>query len=360
MAAFPHLLVRADGSPSIGTGHVMRTLAVVQAWRCARGRVTYAACSLPSNLQARLKSEGCRVEVWNGVDPGGSEDAHRTREAVERIRPTATVLDGYRFRTEFRRRVASSAPTVSLFFHDYAIDEPLWCDYLLNPNPHARPSLYPRIEDARKLLGLAWVPLRREFLRAAAGRLEPGFSRPEAPGETGRQGPTRILVTLGGGDPEDYTGLVLRALDKVAATLEVRVVVGPANPRLQVLRRRARGARHPTRVLFDVADMAGLMAWADLAVAAAGSTSWELAWMGVPWLAVALAENQRPILDAVDSAGMAISLGWREEVDEVNVARTVSDLVADPERCRLMAARGRSAVDGRGARRIAALLMGQG
>ena len=48
-----------------------------------------------------------------------------------------------------------------------------------------------------------------------------------------------------------------------------------------------------TDVRVNVSDMASLMADTDLAIGAAGSTSWERCCLGLPVLMVVLAENQR-------------------------------------------------------------------
>ena len=331
----------------------MRSLAAAQVWRRTGGSVTYAACSIPPALVAHLENEGCSVEHWDGVEPGGPEDARCTRRAVARSTAKALILDGYHFGNEFRKAVAPAAPAASLLFHDYEMDDPLWLEFVLNSNPEARTTLYPQVEASRQLLGLEWAPLRNEFVEAV--RRPRGQTRAED-GER----PTRILVTLGGGASSDLTYRVIQGLDAVALPLEVRVVVGTADSQTDRLRRKPKLARHPTRMLHEVSDMSGLMDWADIAVAAAGSTSWELAWMGVPWISITRADNQRPIGEAVGQAGMALSLGWHENVDESAVSRAVARLIRDPEQRRLMSARGVSALDGLGARRIVKILMGQG
>jgi spore coat polysaccharide biosynthesis predicted glycosyltransferase SpsG len=104
-----------------------------------------------------------------------------------------------------------------------------------------------------------------------------------------------ILITLGGSDPADLTRLALRAFFEVAGTSEIRVLIGPENPREEALRAEARRVGLEESLLSGVEDVPGLLAWSDLAVTAAGSTCWELAFLGVPALTIAVAENQRPI-----------------------------------------------------------------
>ena len=54
--------------------------------------------------------------------------------------------------------------------------------------------------------------------------------------------------------------------------------------------------------------MAELMANADFAIGAAGSTSWERCCLGLPTLMIILAENQQTIAKQLQAAGAAQSL----------------------------------------------------
>jgi RimJ/RimL family protein N-acetyltransferase len=97
------------------------------------------------------------------------------------------------------------------------------------------------------------------------------------------------------------------------------------------------------------------MATADMALTGAGVTASELCAFGVPAVLLVLAENQEPVVDAIEAAGAAV----RAHVDDpAGMARTVSALVEDQERRATMAAAGRRLVDGRGALRVAARLRG--
>jgi spore coat polysaccharide biosynthesis predicted glycosyltransferase SpsG len=94
------------------------------------------------------------------------------------------------------------------------------------------------------------------------------------------------------------------------------------------------------------------MAWGDVAVSGGGSTCWELAFMGLPNLALALADNQRGIADGLGRAGVAENLGWFEEVNEETIATRLEDLLKDRARRAEMGRRGRKLVDGRGPERV--------
>jgi UDP-2,4-diacetamido-2,4,6-trideoxy-beta-L-altropyranose hydrolase len=75
--------------------------------------------------------------------------------------------------------------------------------------------------------------------------------------------------------------------------------------------------------------------------------------MGVPTIAVTLAENQRPIAVSLEAAGAAIDAGWNRELTQARLADTLARLVPDETRRGEMSRRGRALVDGRGAQRVA-------
>ncbi|NNG03459.1 MAG: hypothetical protein HKM95_05085, partial [Inquilinus sp.] len=112
------------------------------------------------------------------------------------------------------------------------------------------------------------------------------------------------------------------------------------------------GSPHQVFVRHDLADMAAAMASADLAVSAAGSTLWELAFMGVPTLALVAAEGQRPAAAAYGAAGLGDVIDLLAADGEARLGPAIATLLGDAERRRTIAARGRAAVDGQGAARV--------
>lgn len=329
------LLVRADGDGLIGTGHVMRMLALTEAARRAGHEAAIASARLDDRLAARVARAGTPL-LRLAATPGSDDDAAATKDALasgfDRL-----ILDGYVFGARFQEAVHSGGvPT--LVVDDYGHAEIYSAELLLNQNVSASAALYEnRAPDARLLLGPRYALLRDEVARA-----EP---RPEAEG-FGR----RILVTMGGADPTNATEAVLDALGWIDdLDLQIRALVGPANPHGDRLSAKA----GPQVTLLGPQDaMADLLKWADLAVTAAGTTTYELCRLGVPMLLVVLAENQGPPAEAFAREGIAEHLGWHPNLDPEGVAAAVRRLLVDPARRREMQALGRARVDGRGADRV--------
>src|SRR5205807_9904518 len=95
--------------------------------------------------------------------------------------------------------------------------------------------------------------------------------------------------------------------------LEVQVVLGFSNPHRESLEAAAAVSRHAVQLLDKVSDMPERMAWADGAISAAGSTCWELAFMGVPMLIIVTADNQRGSANALERREAAVNLGWHAD-----------------------------------------------
>ena len=210
---------------------------------------------------------------------------------------------------------------------------------LIQGEPLADYSLLSRA-GTQFLVGPDYVLLRPEFLARRPAQVKPSPSRLR-----------RFLITLGGADPENFSGRVLEALRHSEQVAEqALLVIGPANPFRDRLV--AEAAEIGADWVVDPPDLPALMAEADIAVTAAGVTCWELICLGVPLVVLLTAENQRAVARAVHEVG--IVLDKSESRDPARIARALSNLAADPELRGRMAIRARELVDGRGAERVAA------
>jgi UDP-2,4-diacetamido-2,4,6-trideoxy-beta-L-altropyranose hydrolase len=104
--------------------------------------------------------------------------------------------------------------------------------------------------------------------------------------------------------------------------------------------------------------MPELMANADVAISGAGSTCWEMCFLGLPSIVIDVAENQRPIAEELDRRGIAIHLGSSRDVTPEKIAAELKTLLAARERRATMSETGRNLVDGRGAERVASAMTG--
>jgi len=343
-AKSPDLLVRADASSRIGVGHVMRCLALGQAWRELGGGVHFVCADLPESVRDRLLEEGFAVTKIH-AQAGDERDVTSTREIARRTQPAWIVLDGYGFNSFYQQAVRADNSRLFMI-DDYAHLDRYTPDLLLNQNLFVEETLYrDRASHTRLLLGSGFALLRREF--------------------TGRVGQSpeialvasKILVTLGGSDPDNVTLRVIRALSLVdVPNLEAVVVVGGGNPNYERLLEATTDVPYQLRLERNTPHMPELMACADVAISAGGSTCWELACMGLPHLMLVLAENQRPIAEALAREDRDLNLGWFHECTEERIAQRVYALMNDQRRRTKLSQSGQKLIDGLGARRTAETL----
>lgn len=339
--------IRADASAQIGTGHVMRMIALAQAWRREGGTATFLCSQIPDALAARVRGEGFEVVVLGGIAKGAADaratiDAirNRTEGSVSRtpISDCWLAADGYHSDVEYQRAIKAAGLRL-LVMDDNGENREYVSDLVLNQNIHAHESMYAnRAQSTRLLLGTRYVLLREEFSSAASATRE---LAPVA---------KKVLVTMGGGDPDNVTGKVVEALRDL--DVELRVVVGGSNPNLEKLRAMAAQSGSRISLEVDVKDMPQLIRWADIAVTAGGSTCWEFLCLGTPFAVVCIADNQAGIAAELDRRGIAPSLGWFRDLSADAVASVVSEIARDHARRSLMRDQGRKLVDGQGSVRV--------
>src|SRR5579885_1698770 len=158
----PPLLIRADASPHMGTGHIMRCVALAQAWQDAGGCAVFAAKSFTPAIKKRLSSESFDL-IPVAVDAGTSTDAQETIRIAQSRQVEWIVVDGYQFSSEYQQ-VLKAAGFKVLFLDDYGHAEHYSADLVLNQNLSASEKLYSdRDPQTQLLLGPKYALLRREF-----------------------------------------------------------------------------------------------------------------------------------------------------------------------------------------------------
>jgi UDP-2,4-diacetamido-2,4,6-trideoxy-beta-L-altropyranose hydrolase len=329
---------RFDATPAIGTGHAMRCLTLADAleavgWRCLFAIRPETLTTVPR--KAWLRERALILDEDEAAEP--SRIGARFANGYDLL-----VVDHYRRGADFERASRLWARRI-LAINDLA-DRDHDADLLLDP------TLGRSLEDYRPLvppacrlrLGPRYALLRPQFLRGRPAAL----ARRRAPGPV-----RRIFVSLGGTDPQDVTSRVLDGLAEAGMGATIDVVVGAAAP--FAARVRAKAACMPgARVHVGVADIAPLMAEADLAFGAAGTATWERCCLGLPTLAVVLADNQRGNAAALQASGAARVLGDVDRLTPAAVAKAVRALAEDTPARAAMATASAAACDGLGTARM--------
>ena len=339
------LILRADASPRMGTGHVMRSLGLAQSWQDAGGKAVFVLAEHIAKIDARLEAEGMVVYPLE-VRPGSAADAAATAAAARLHGAEWIVLDGYQFDGEYQRALKQHGCRV-MVLDDFGHCEHYWANLVLNQDINADSQMYAAREpETRLLLGTQYVLVRREF----SGLLRPVLNvSPTA---------RHLLVTLGGADPWNYTTKVVHALaDARFGATETVVAVGPGNPFLREVESAAAGHEDRIKVVAFPDNVPELMRNCDLAISAGGSTMWELAYFRVPTIVLVLADNQISTAGVLGRLGACRVLENAVSLAEERLRDEILAVLEDAAARRSLAETFGSLIDGQGAARVRAAIL---
>jgi len=359
---------RTDASLLIGSGHAMRCLTLADALKaqgadchfvsrehpghlldaiCQRGHVVTA---LPAGTYSSAGADDPSPQpvhaAWLGC--AWQFDAEQTGAVLSNLQPDWLVVDHYSL--DQRWEQALSPHYRKLLVIDDLADRPHYCDLLLDQNLGRQPAHYIQWVPAhcRLLTGPRYALLRPEFAFLRSYSMQRRQAQPAL---------RQLLITMGGVDQPNATGQVLQALKTCAlpADCRITVVMGVTAPCLQNVQELAAQMPWPTDVVVNINDMAQRMADSDLAIGAAGSTSWERCCLGLPTLMVVLADNQKEAAAHLEHAGVAHCLSLNDQLQQQIQDRLIL-LLNQREQLSQMSICASEMTDGKGVGRIVAAM----
>lgn len=322
---------RCDASFRIGTGHVMRCLALADALREVGQNCAFVSRPLSGHVCDLIEKKGYPVTrlshsasyqtpnksttqyaQWAGVP--WEQDAEETRLALLDLAPDWVIVDHYAFNAAWQ--AAAVPKETRVMWVDDLANRSINPHVLVNPNFAVSEAAYADLvpPDCKLLVGSGYSILRPEFSRLRAAALA------KRPDHAIRQ----VLVAMGGIDLPNASKAVLDELARLpnATKLSVVVALGSRAPARDALLASRDTFPFACRFEVDASDMARLIGEADIVIGAVGGSAWERCVLGVPSLMLSIAENQVSAARALAKAGAArylgefIEDGWRAKLAE--------------------------------------------
>ena len=297
------VVIRADSSSELGTGHIRRDLVLAKREFPGR-RVVFAVRDLPGNINAAILAEGFEVALL------ASNETSELLTLLEKTGADMLVLDHYDIGIAQEREIARKAQIPIFVIDDlYA---PHHCDILLNHNLYAEPARYEGLvpDHCEIRCGIDHMLLRDEFFEA-----QKKIARPTRPSG-------RVFVAMGGTDHLNLSARIVEVLQNFPG-LYADVVTSSANPRLEKLENALRtfGRRHTLHVDSD--RIARLMAACDFAIVSPSVILNEIVFMQRPFIAIQTADNQREMADYLVRHRLPLLEAFDAEALEREVAKMV-------------------------------------
>ena len=321
-----NVIIRADASTSIGSGHVMRCLTLAHRLKKEKNaKVVFVMRVLPGNLIDMVEKQGFEVLKLSPANQKYSlngyglwltvpmeVDAQQTIELLQYYLQEHScevvdrlIVDSYALDEQWEQVLRPYCKEIMVI--DDLSNRRHECDILLDQNFYLNKDvryvgLVP--EHCKMLLGPEHALLREEFYEAKKHLRK-------------RDGNIKnILVFYGGSDLTNETEKAIKALVQLhdeGYNFTADVITGVSNSRREKIKNLCSKYQF-LRYYCQISNMAEFMNKADLMLGAGGSTTWERLYMELPALVTAVAENQIQGCRDCSQAGIIEYLGINEDV----------------------------------------------
>lgn len=351
------VVFRTDASLQIGSGHVMRCLALADALTAQGAECEFISRAHPGNLLELTRQRGYKAHslvmyeqhvqaasgpklahaAWLGCD--WQTDAAQTGTILAGLQPDWLVVDHYALDLHWESALKSHYDQLMVI--DDLADRVHLSSLLLDQNwfGEITSTRYSKLvpPHCHCYLGPGYALLKPEYAQLRA-------SMPPRDGTV-----SKVLVFMGGSDPTNQTAKVLKVLIQPNFEhLQVDVVLGQNHPDAEGI-----AAEFATRTRItlhqSLPTLAPLMARADLMIGAGGSTTWERMCLGLPAIVISVAANQTTNNVALMNAGYIDFLGEINNVTTANISDALQRFLDDPEALKVQSGLGQKMVTGDGA-----------
>ncbi len=302
---------RVDASSKIGTGHVMRCLTLAKALDKNNVKISFICREANGSMHDYIRKEGFLVTTLpedknqfniEAYDPPhahwlGTSWKKDAEETIDILNSKIDFLIVDHYAIDYRWHEALREKAKYLMVIDDLADRKLSCDILLDQTHGRNKDDYEYLvpNNCKLLLGSDYALLRDEFfaMRLKAIKKRDEYSQLN-----------RILISVGGMDPYNYTQKILKALEEVKWNKDpiIDVVVGNNKDQLNEIHHISNNHKLAINVIQDSKNMSELMVCADLAIGAGGSSSWERCCLGLPSLLIKVADNQEKVISELERA----------------------------------------------------------
>lgn len=162
----------------------------------------------------------------------------------------------------------------------------------------------------------------------------------------------KVLVSLGGADPANYTPGILAILGALPFDFRISLVLGPAFVRFKEVENAIRSIGKEVEVLKNIGNMLEVMCSHDLAFVAGGSTALELAYTGTPGILVPTISHECETSAYLQSKEIFCDLGDIKVGEKSEKYDKITKFWTDYDMRRTYSGNAKRFIDGKGLSRV--------
>ncbi len=301
-----NILIRANSSSYIGTGHIMRDLVLAKEFK--NDNIFFATQDLQGNINSEIKEAEYRVEILK------SSDFEELNSLIKKLNIDMIIIDNYDIDHNFEKRLKEQNPSLKIFVLD-DIYEKHSCDILLNHNIYASEKKYKNLvpKGCELRCGAKYTLLRDEFRKIKNLPL------------TTHHSPLTILLAMGGADNKNLNIKILKILKKYRKNIKVNLVTTNANKNLEKLKEYCKN-KEWINLQINSKNIAKLMRESNFAIITPSVTANEAYFLGLPMIAIKTAKNQKEMYKYLAKKGYFALKKFDKKELEKGINKTLGEI----------------------------------
>lgn len=298
------VIIRVDGNPNIGLGHIYRGLALAEMLK--NKFVIEFVTRTDTTISPIQNSEFDYIFISEEIELYDEPNWFKENYSTD----TLLVLDGYQFNEFYQQKIKEL--NYKLIYIDDLAKGKQKADLVINHSPGIKISDYKTEKYTKLALGLKYALLRKSYIE---------FDRTKV---LSKNGINNIFISFGGSDINDFSFLVTKEVLSLDFVETINVVLGVA---------------YKNKTIFDVNssklkihknlsehEIFKLMKDTDLAIVPASTTSIELASLGIPMILGYFVDNQKGIYKGFNERGVVTGIGNFNDFNFENLNDTIESL----------------------------------
>ncbi len=332
------LYIRADGNPTIGSGHIMRCLSIAKALRLlGEDSVFITSDNYPKELiNQQCFTNICIKSNWENIEG----ETQKLQQLILSNNIKKMLIDSYYITPKYMEFLHSMTRVTYLDDLDnlvYPVD--LLINYSISANKNKYKYNYP---FTKLLIGTDYIPLREQF---------------QGKRHIYRDKINDILITTGGSDTFNITAKLIQKIRSIPqfSNVNLHVVIGAFNIYKEDILHLSY-IYNNVCIYQNIENMALIMTQCDMAISAGGTTLYELCACTVPIIAFTFADNQINSTEALGKQGLLYYAGdIRTDLESCicSIIKKIHEMDQNHYDRKYMMELMSSKVDGYGALRIA-------